>query len=179
MRELQLTNSDKPAIVDDWNYNYFNQWNWHVDCGHVRRITQEGIVFLRREVLHRAGCTDGDHINHNPLDNREKNLRPAIYKQNNQNQGLCSNLSGYRYVSWSRTYKNWHVGIRVHGRRATLRLGCFSNLLDAVKVADTAAIHLDRDKINLGREHYPAGLPRDWPEDAIPDCPALRRLIGD
>jgi hypothetical protein len=52
-------------------------------------------------------------------------------------------------------------------------------LLAAVKATDAAAIALGRDKINLGREHYPVGPPRDWPEDAIPDCPALKRLIGD
>jgi hypothetical protein len=50
-------------------------------------------------------------------------------------------------------------------------------LLDAVKVADIVVIHLGRDKINLGRDHYPPGPPRDWPEESIPDCPALRRLI--
>ena len=55
--------------------------------------------------------------------------------------------------------------------------GEYTALLDAVKVADTAAIHLGRDKINLSREHYPAESPRDWPEESIPDCPALRRLI--
>jgi hypothetical protein len=90
---------------------------------------------------------------------------------------MSTNVSGYRYVSWSKPYEKWFVGVRVRGRTKTLCFGLHLNLLDAVKVADIAAIHLGRDKINLGREHYPVGLPRDWPEESIPDCPALRRLI--
>ena len=277
MRELQLTTSDEPALVDDWNYDYLNQWDWYIHSGYVQRQTQKGNVYLHREVLSLAGYTDfgiGDHRNRNSLDNQKKNLRPATYSQNAQNQGIrrdnttgligvspwcekwivdiksnkvttylglfedsdkggeaydvgalyfhdpdfvvlnfkrsfypaghpstwppgpysdvirrcqgrqiCNSVSGYWYV-W-RVKKSWRVGVQVNEKM--VYLGTFKEdspdkytaLLQAVKVADIAAIHLDRDKINLGRTHYPPGNPRDWPEDAIPNCPALRRLIHD
>jgi hypothetical protein len=83
-------------------------------------------------------------------------------------------LAGYWLAAWHKLDKVWFV--------KTLQnksyIG-FNNLLDAVKVADIAAIHLGRDKINLGRDHYPPGPPRDWPKHLVPNCPALRRLIGD
>ena len=277
MRELHLTNSDEPAIVDAEYYDYFSQFTWRVQNGYVVRSTQEGPVFLHKEVLSLAGHVDfgiGDHINRNTLDNRKGNLRPATHSQNSQNCGLrrdnksgyigviwhtqwekwmvkvksdgrvtypgyfedlleavktydiaalyfhdadfvvlnlerwhyppghpdtwppgdfsdvihrCrqqrgeglqyNNVSGYVGVSWNKGAKQWVSNTRINGRK--LHLCCISDLLQAVKVADIAAIHLGRDKINLGRDHYPPGPPKDWPEDAIPDCPALRRLIGD
>ena len=89
----------------------------------------------------------------------------------------CNGLTGYWNVSWHQQIEQWYTKIMIGKKR--IYFGCFEHLLDAVKVADTAAIHLGRDKINLGRTHYPPGNPRDWPEDAIPDCPALRRLINE
>jgi hypothetical protein len=279
MRELQLTNSNKVALVDDEYYDYFNQWDWYICNGYVMRTTGKGIL-LHREVLRRAGHVDfgvGDHRNRLPLDNRKENLRPATPSQNAQNRGItsnntsgyigvwrqfgklsaraelngtktslgtfdvdkhkqagqaadvgriwfhdadfvvlnfersdyppghpstwppgpysdvirrcrrqpiCNGILGYWNVRWHTPRKGWVARIKTNGK--LIHLGIFKDslpnkhtaLLDAVKVADIAAIHLGRDKINLGRDHYPPGPPRDWPEDAIPDCPALRRLIA-
>jgi hypothetical protein len=88
-----------------------------------------------------------------------------------------NNISGYVGVSWHIVHKTWAANIRKDGRK--IFLTGRADLLYVVKVADIAAIHLGRDKINLGRDHYPPGPPRDWPEESIPDCPALRRLIGE
>jgi hypothetical protein len=90
-----------------------------------------------------------------------------------------NNLSGYTRVAYVRQSNNFIVNIKV-GKK-TIGLGRFEieDLLVAVQVADIAAIHLGRDKINLGREHYPPGPPRDWPEHLVPNCPALRKLIGE
>ena len=96
---------------------------------------------------------------------------------------LYNNVSGYRGVSWPKSREQWQSRAKSNGKE--IHLGYFKEdspntytaLLVAVKVADIAAIHLGRDKINLGRDHYPPGPPRDWSEESIPDCPGLRRLI--
>jgi hypothetical protein len=280
MRELQLTNSDKPALVDAKYYDYLNQWDWNIHgWGYVQRSTQEGVVYLHREVLRRAGYVDfgvGDHINRNPFDNRKENLRPATHTQNAQNRGLrstnttgligvsqregmltarvesngktvylarfeqlpenlpkagkaadvgriwfhdpdfvvlnfnrsdypdghpdtwppgpysdvirrcqgrqvCNSALGYWYVRWDKQSKCWRSDASVNGK--TTRLGTFRDspgthtaLLQAVKVADIAAIHLGRGKINLGREHYPDGHPDTWPPGPYSDV--IRRCQG-
>lgn len=274
MRTIRCTTGED-TFVDDWNYDYLSQYTWRVQNGYVIRSTQDGQVFLHKEVLSLVGYVDfgiGDHRNRNPLDNREENLRPATHSQNSQNCGLLAinksgyigvhwhprherwmvkvksgatatypgyfedlleavkaydvaalyfhdpdfvvlnlerwhypaghpdtwppgpfsevihrcrrqrgtgvkynNVSGYWGVSWNRTSQRWISNTRINGRRISLTTT--EHLLDAVKIYDIITIHLGRDTINLGRDHYPPGPPSEWPEDTIPDCPALRRLI--
>jgi hypothetical protein len=183
MRTIRCTTGED-TIVDDWNYDYFSQFNWHIQHGYVFRNSSNGVVYMHREVLHLVGHADfetADHIDNNSLDNRKANLRPATYSQNNQNRGLIStNRSGYTGVRWRAQRRKWVPRVDSNGR--TTDLGHFEDLLEAIKVRDIAALHCyDAEFIvlNLGREHYPPGSPRDWPEESIPDCPALRRLINE
>tara|TARA_B100001057_G_scaffold162519_2_gene163172 strand:- start:527 stop:1012 length:486 start_codon:yes stop_codon:yes gene_type:complete len=78
-----------------------------------------------------------DHINHNPNDNRIKNLRELSHKQNMKNQSLYrNNTSGHAGVHWIRRDKRWLAQIQVNGKK--INLGYFKEKEDAVKARKEA-----------------------------------------
>lgn len=80
-----------------------------------------------------------DHINHNKIDNRWKNLRNCKIKDNSKNQSLSkNNKSGFTGVEWSKRDKNWMVRITIEGKRKYL--GSYLKFSDAVKVRKLANI---------------------------------------
>jgi hypothetical protein len=80
-----------------------------------------------------------DHINHNGLDNRKKNLRVATQAQNARNARYpkknCS--SQYRGVWYNKRTKKWRATI-VFGRKRR-QIGYFADEKEAAKAYDEAA----------------------------------------
>jgi len=71
-------------------------------------------VFLHREILSRILGREltiydlPDHIDLNPLNNQECNLRLATQSQNRTNQGIAiTNTSGFKGVSWHKRSQKW------------------------------------------------------------------------
>lgn len=95
MKTIRLT-QEQVAIVDDgyW-FEYLNQWKWFAKWNK----TTQSFYAMRNEgkwphqktiLMHRvvAQTPDGmwcDHIHHNTLDNREKELRNVTVSQSNMN----------------------------------------------------------------------------------------------
>jgi len=81
-----------------------------------------------------------DHINHNGLDNRKANLRPAMHWQNVCNRPKSprtKSRSKYKGLTWHKRKGKWHVRIRFKGH--TESLGYFDNETDAAAAYDQAA----------------------------------------
>jgi hypothetical protein len=93
---------------------------------------------MHRQIL---GCDkDVDHINHQTLDNRRLNLRPATKSQNAANQAKRKGSSKYKGVSWYKNYRKWVAQIGAQNQR--IRLGYFVSEEDAGRAYDSAAIAL-------------------------------------
>lgn len=87
------------------------------------------------------GCDDSslqvDHINHNTLDNRKRNLRIVTVSQNNMNKDIRSdNTSGHSGVSFNKKSGKYVSYIKINQKR--IHLGSFIDINDAIKAREDA-----------------------------------------
>jgi hypothetical protein len=145
MKSITLTQG-KSAIVDDRDFDYFNQWKWqaakHKKTWYAVRKESPGhkTVYMHREIINASDDVQVDHRDRNGLHNWRENLRVCTLTQNNQNQGLSiRNTSGYIGVSRkkNRKKKPWCARIKVN--RQPIHLGTFADPVEAAKTYDEAA----------------------------------------
>jgi len=146
----------KFASVDSIDYDYLNQWNWHVaevkrknrpSVFYARRMTSgfrqknRENIYMHREVAKRAGYPESpeyDHEDHDGLNNTRGNLRPCTGGQNQMNRSKSlGTTSIYKGLTWIPKRKKWKVMIRVNGENKFI--GEFSDEIEAAKAYDAAA----------------------------------------
>ena len=72
-----------------------------------------------------------DHIDHDRINNKWTNLRPASYATNGKNQKMpLHNTSGFVGVHWSSAASKWAAEIIVDGKKT--HLGVFTKKADAI-----------------------------------------------
>lgn len=145
MKKIKLTQG-KFAWVDDEDYEYLNQWKWHVKKDEKTFYAQRSIkrngkwttIKMHQVLAELMGITERmDHINRNGLDNCKNNLRPATHKQSAENRGMFkNNTSGYKGVCWYKRYLKWYAYIRHNDEQ--IYLGYFNKKEDAVKARKAA-----------------------------------------
>ena len=148
MKQIELTQG-KVALVDDADYDWLNQWKW---CAHktkkgfyaVRgfrlKKNKRSLISMHRQILglKRGDKRQGDHINHNKLDNRRNNIRICTQSQNNMNQKPGRNLtSPFKGITWSKLYRRWIAHLTIN--KETKSLGYFIQEKDAARAYDEAA----------------------------------------
>jgi hypothetical protein len=143
-KSIPLTQG-KFALVDDEDYGWLSQWKWcFLKEGYAvraKRIPNNGLVYMHREILQTPPGIETDHINGNKLDNSRKNLRICTTSKNQANGDKApSNCSGYKGVSWSKKEKKWRAQI-THDKKV-LFLGSFVNPKVAAQAYDKAAVEL-------------------------------------
>jgi hypothetical protein len=146
-RRIPLT-LGKYAIVDQEDYERLSRYNWFTRRGKrtfyaVRAAKRaEGrkgkVISMHREILKVRDGLCVDHINHNGLDNRRANLRPASNAENVRNsRKRINSRNKYKGASLNRHRKKWQASITVNRRRKWL--GYFASEIEAAKAYDAAA----------------------------------------
>lgn len=114
-RLIPLTQG-RVAIVDSADFKWLNQWNWHA---HWDPSTLSFYAKKKKNIsMHRLilGCEigeDGDHRNHDTLDNRRRNLRKATKSQNAMNRKTRRDSStGFRGVVKRKTRFEVYIGVK-------------------------------------------------------------------
>jgi hypothetical protein len=146
-RRIPLTQG-KYAIVDPEDFERLNKHKWHavkqnntfyaIRCtGPARKTTY---IRMHREIINPPDHLVVDHINHNGLDNRKANLRPATRAQNNYNKVAIKRkgaTSKYKGVAWKKDKNKWRAHIYFNGEG--IFLGYFKDEIQAAKAYDKAA----------------------------------------
>lgn len=126
MKRIPLTKG-KFALVDDADYEYINQWKWYaakVSKSHFYARKDNWINGKRHEIsMHRLlnNTPEGfvtDHINHNTLDNRRKNLRSSTVQDNLRNMKKTE-----RGIYFNSKCNRWRAQITVYFK--TIYLGSY------------------------------------------------------
>lgn len=133
------------ALVDDADYDWLSRYKWYAHHGGSQRgfyaVRMSARAAGRRNILMHCeiiGVKGIDHINHNGLDNRRKNLRQASTAQNIANQRLSvRSSSGFKGVSFYRDRQKW--GAFITPQKNRIYLGAFSSPEAAARAYDTAA----------------------------------------
>jgi len=139
--------------VDPENYERLSKYKWQAS-----KSSSSGTFYAARSVwdkvnkkkhtikMHREIITPPyplvvDHINHNGLDNRQANLRPATKSQNTINKPYKKKKgahSKYRGVTWQKSINKWQAQIRIKGIQT--KIGYYNDETTAAKAYDTKAI---------------------------------------
>ena len=162
MKEIQLTQG-QVALVDDEDYEWLNQWQWQADKSNdtyyairsSKKTDGDYDYKKRRKIkMHRVilGLSDpsieGDHIDHNGLNNQRQNLRPSTPQQNRCNSSKRKNYtSKYKGVSWYNKTKKWKAQIQANKKK--LGLGYFWHEEEAAREYDKKAKELHGEYANL------------------------------
>ena len=127
-----ITRKGQLILIDEEDFELCKTISWCVDSkGYANGGNKlVGKVRLHRFIM-KPGKLHVDHINHNKLDNRRKNLRIVTNQQNHFNEGLSkNNSSGHVGVYWNEECEKWCAQITVN--RKTISGGLFQNLEDAI-----------------------------------------------
>jgi len=148
-RRIPLTQG-KYAIVDPEDYERLNKYKWYAMKGsstfYAARCVWDPVnkkkrtIKMHRQIINPPHPLVVDHINHNGLDNRRANLRPATKSQNCINKPYIKQKgahSKYHGVTWQKSIKKWQAQIRINGIQTII--GYFNDEIEAAKAYDEAA----------------------------------------
>jgi hypothetical protein len=139
------------AIVDAEDYPRLSKYIWFAEGrpGSFYAVRKENgkSIKMHRQILNAPDHLVVDHIDHNGLNNRRKNLRVCTFAENCRNLRNRRSLdcardkpktSRYKGVCWNKKLKKWTAAISCNNK--TYHLGYFTNEIEAAKAYDRAAI---------------------------------------
>lgn len=157
MREIKLTQG-KFAQVDDSDYDWLNQWKWHLVGNYAyhcfwfngKKIT----VSMHEMIMGNLGGLITDHIDRCGTNNQRHNLRPVTISQNAMNRvSYVDSSSKHKGVSWCEFEKSWKAAIMKDGLKFRKR---FKTEIEAAYQYDVWCIELhgEYSRINFPEISY-------------------------
>jgi hypothetical protein len=143
----------KVDLADFERLNQFNwtaQWNSNIKSFYAVKGATKYSKFITMQafILECGEGEDGDHKNHDTLDNRRENLRKCRHGQNIHNSKKSkANKSGYRGVNWYSKNKKWIAKITVGYKQ--VYVGSFDTAEAAARAYDAEAKKLHGEFTSL------------------------------
>lgn len=155
MAEIHLANGKGIALIDDEDLMLVASRRWYLH-GQGYAASRRGprgrldSLLLHRVVMHAKQGTEVDHVDHNKLDCRKKNLRVVTRSQNNQNKlrALRNSQTGVRGVIPYKTARGtkFIAKVQLNGKQFS-RYGFIT-----VEEANVAAMALRRKHFTHSQE---------------------------
>lgn len=190
MRKIKLTRG-KYTLVDDEDYDYLNQFNWHYcksrqtgyairSAKHPSKKGKYVSIRMHTDIMKQKPI---DHINGNGLDNRKSNLRNCTNAENQRNRRTQKNKKYSRFkgvtksIKHKNTKKPWYAVITFNDKR--IFLGTFKKEIEAARAYNSAAkkyheefARLNRIKDVKNTNQEPTLPIKVWPWNDFPDNPS-------
>lgn len=134
------------ALIDEADHPLVMSYRWNV---HESGLSAYAMAYRvgsgaagrpsQNVTMHQllTGWPMTDHVNHDGLDNRRVNLRPATKVLNAANSRPRGGTSKYRGVCWYARRSKWMVRIKINGRPRFL--GYFADEEEAARRFDAVA----------------------------------------
>jgi len=135
----------KFAIVDAADYEWLNQYKWHVKkhkhTSYARTQKNGKSIRMHRLITSAPPHLFVDHRDLNGLNNRRSNLRLCTRAENIHNQGpRKGGTSKYKGVYLKKLVRKFVAQISINGKKPTI--GCFDNEIEAAVAYDIKAMEL-------------------------------------
>jgi hypothetical protein len=135
MREIKL-NKGKVALVDDFDYERVNQYQWHAvnpknDTWYAKSVVKGKLMLMHTFILGNRGY---DHKDFDGLNNQRLNLRKATQQEQSRHRRV---FKGRKYKGTQQIRDRWFARIIVNHR--TIGLGGYETEEEAAKAYDSAA----------------------------------------
>lgn len=141
MKEIQLSNCDRVALVDDEDFPLLNRHTWRrMASGKTQEYAatevRGKVIFMHNLIFPVGSARVADHKDRNGLNNQKDNLRECGHGQNSANACKINGCSS-QYKGVNRNKGRWQAGIWTGERRR--HLGTFDDEQAAARAYDAAA----------------------------------------
>jgi hypothetical protein len=145
------------AIVDDDDYEFLMQWEWHAElqrnAAFVRYyvMRMEGPrgdshrIYMHREILKAPKGILVDHGDGDGLNNRRSNIRLATKSNNQWNRGPSRrNTSGHKGITWDKSMQKWKAALMhtENGSKRTINIGRYESKEEALRAYRNVAMRM-------------------------------------
>ncbi len=133
------------AIVDAADYDELSRYEWwaihNATTSYAVTRHQKRTLYMHRFITDAPKGMDVDHVDHNGLNNANKNLRVCTPKENAANRRPKAGCSSkYKGVSWHVHRRKFRARITYEGK--VHYLGCFTDEKEAARAYDKKAHEL-------------------------------------
>lgn len=170
VRMIPLTDGGY-AYVDAADYDWLNQWKWHLSGGYAARREENKTIFMHHLILPPPQGRVTDHIDGNRVNNCRWNLRSVTRTQNMQNKRKhAGSSSQFKGVFYNRGRHKWFAKVRCGGQYH--RRGYFDIEEEAARAYDHLAVEWFGEFARLN-------FPREWPPERRAEVHARRQETSE
>lgn len=84
MKKIKLANNKGITIVDNDDYQFLKTYRWYISG--VGYVGNPKLGLIHRYIMNCPKGLQVHHVNHNPLDNRRRNLNICTHAENMRNR---------------------------------------------------------------------------------------------